>query len=373
MRRGSVRLAALAAGPLCVLALAAPAMAAGNPPLPGKLPAGLHAAAPRVAGKISPSARAGYFASSGSSSYNSSGGAVTMTNPSTGGYTVTFAGLGGITGGNVEISDQSTDTCVVGGWGPVGSDLTVNVFCYTYAGVLANAEFMLTVTQPIAAPHGALAYDWNYKTASSYTPVGAYQYNSAGKHNTIAHLGTGQYKVTMPGVATTGTNGTVKVSGYGLGGGDCQLLQWGATSAGEVAFVNCYAASGARQDRLFTIAYAKGNNIMGQNSLVTANALADQPAATAYIPRTQFDSVPGAKVSLAQYQQPHLWVALFAASSSTTSAGNIQVTPQGSSYAHCLVFNTGGGFTPIAEVGCVNGAGTAVVSSAYTLQYAATP
>lgn len=378
MKRGITRLLSFAAGPLCVLALAAPAGAASGPsagPIKPTRPAWDTWTAPATH-KLPPSALAGFFNSNGGtgSSYNSSGGSVVWSSSGVGLNHLVFTGLGGITGGNVEVSSESEDTCTVDGWGPSSGNLTVDVYCYSYAGVLQNADFSVTVTQPTSPPHGALAYDWIASKAKSYSLSGQYQYNSANHANSVTHLGIGQYKINMPGVGTLGTSGTVKVSAYNSGAGDCQLKSWGGTSTGEAIFVNCYSATGTPQNRQFVVSYARGNNVMGQDSLTDANALADQPASSAYIPHTQFDSHAGATVSMSQFEEPHVWLVIFAAvgghpSNTNGGAGNVQVTPQNGSYTHCFMFESSSGFSPEAAVACLNNSGH-IVSSKYTVQWA---
>ncbi len=374
MKWSTIRLSSLVAGTLCVISLGLPASAAGDSaPLTGaKWP---HAT-------TTPSALAGFidanFPSVSSLQYNSSGGPVTLSQSATGVYQVVFAGLGAITGGNVEISaEDEVDTCAVGNWTSTGGNLDVSVDCYNYAGVADNAIFSLIVTQPTTAPHGALAYDWNYNSTASYAPGGVYQYNSAHTKNYVTHLGTGQYKVTMPGVGTTGTSGTVKVSAYGAGGGDCQLLNWSGTAAGaEVIYVNCYSASGARQNRQFDVVYAKSNNLMGQNGLIDGNVLASKPGIPAYLPKTQYLSRSGAVADLAE-DSPTSYQVLFAALQAHPGVapgadGNVQVTAQGSSYAHCVAWEYNAQYTPVVAVACVNNSGF-LVKSKFTIQWVSTP
>jgi hypothetical protein len=366
---GHGRLLTLAAATLCTLSVAAPAAAA----------AGHQATAAQRAGAArislgSASALAGYFESSGTSSraYNSTGGTVTAANLTTGEYRVDFAGLSHITGGNAEVTSFSGGaTCSVYEWLPNPPYLQVWVTCYTFSGTPVNANFSVIVTQPRTRPHGVLDYDWIQFPARSYTLRGAYQYNSSGGRNTIRHYGAGRYIVTMPGPPPSGT-GTVKVSAYNAAAGDCQLDKWSGTRHGIVIYVDCYAASGARQNRQFTVVYARDNNLMGQNGKTDANALADRSSTAIYQPHVQYDSHRGARVTQALLT-PGQYVTFFAGSRGPAGdpnggGGNVQVTPQGGNYTHCVVENQTQEFTPYAFVECENNSGHPV-NSKYTVQW----
>ncbi len=133
-------------------------------------------AQPPPAQRITPSAIAGYFSngngSGSNTSYDSAGGTVTSSNPSTGVFSVVFGGLGTVTIGNVELPESSEDTCTVVDWNSDGTDLTVDVECYDYPGNPANGTFRLTATKPTRLPQGALAYDWNSLPARVLHPKG---------------------------------------------------------------------------------------------------------------------------------------------------------------------------------------------------------
>jgi hypothetical protein len=119
------------------------------------------------------------------------------------------------------------------------------------------------VTDPASAPPGTFDYAWDSMPAGSGTLNNGYEYNSAGMSDTVRHLGTRRYQVTFEGPASSGTHGTVKVSAYGPGAGDCAASGWHGTGAGQVIDVNCYKASGALGNRDFDITYAGRTHLMG--------------------------------------------------------------------------------------------------------------
>jgi hypothetical protein len=371
MRRGRLAIVPLVVGPLLGLAAALPA-AAGTIPVPNlpALPGHSHARSAITIPERSPSAMAGFVlwdnpGVNHQTTYNSRGGVVSVTPSSTGVYRADFHLLG-FPGGDVQVSALD-GTCSVFGWFPSGGDLMVDVDCYDAAGAPANQAFYLMVTQPTGAAHGVIDYDWAYKGHGKLT--GGYQFNSSHKTNSIAHPGTGRYVVTMPGPRVIGANtGTVKVSAYGAGAGNCLLAGWRSTRTGQQISVDCFAASGARQDRLFTVEYVRGNNLMGINGKIDANALANGSAAL-YQPRVQFDSGRRAKVTVIHLDRG-LYEVVFVGSNPTShfsgGLGHLQFTAVGTTYRGCG-FTILPSHTPFALVGCTSPAGP--INTAFTIQW----
>lgn len=363
------RLLPLAIGPLCALALAVPA-SAGTARQAGATPAA-----------TSKSALSGYVRNSSSiphTTYNSTGGGASITHGSTGQYVVKFPGLSGAATGNFQVTPVYTSNapsiCDLEDLGTSGTTLELLVGCWDLSGNPRDSDFTLSVTKPTAAPRGALAYTADLKPSMSYIPSGQLQYNSAHHNNKITHLGTGQYKVTMPGVGTTGTTGTAKVTAYSGTGGSCQLKSWSGTSAGEVIYVSCYSSGGSLADTAFGLVYAKSNNIMGQNPLIDANALDAKPtSATAFSPVVQYDSKTGAKVKILGTSTPGIYLVKFNGSAGHVSrvnggGGDVQVSAQGSTLTDCTIIGWAATSTPEAEVVCFSHGG-GVKASKFTVQW----
>ena len=215
--------------------------------------------------------------------YNSAGEGITVTPTATGQYDVYVEGLAPVAGkAIVEVTPygSSNDTCSVQYWDASSISLLAHVDCYTaVGGVPANTAFDLLVTHPSTTPHGVFDYAWNYMATGSGTLHG-YQYNSSRDANKVQHLGTGRYQITFVGPKSSGMRGTVKVSPYGAGAGDCGPVSWHGTTHGEVILVNCYAPAGALQNREFSVTYASANNLLGQSGIAGANALANHPTTT---------------------------------------------------------------------------------------------
>jgi hypothetical protein len=293
-------------------------------------------------------------------------GAITVTRSSAGQYEVDLPNLSAVTGGMVQVTPyDSKDTCAVGGWGPSESDLLVYVSCYSLRGHPADSLFDLIVTQPVTAPPGAFDYSWVYQDARSATLTGQYQYNSANKSNLVRHLGKGRYEVTFSGPASKGTRGTVKVSAYGSGAGDCAASGWHGTSKGVVVDVNCYTSSGKPVNREFDVTYANRTNLMGLADFPTANALVTAAGKV----QTQYDSAHTAHVTVVHHRRG-LYRVQLVGTTEAAGGGDIQVSPVTGSKDHCTVVDWQGGTNvkTVATVQCFDRHGHSV-NSAFTLQF----
>lgn len=363
------RLLPLIIGPLSALAMAVPASA------------GTAQQARPAATPASSSAVAGYLSTGTTphSTYNSAGKGGSVTHNGTGQYTVTFPGLAKAASGDFQVTPIYTSgapsVCDISDVGTSSGDLSVLVGCFDLSGNPRDSNFNVTVTKPASAPHGALAYAADLAPANTFTPTGPFQYNSAHKSNHITHLGTGQYRVTMPGVGSTGAKGTVKVTPYASNGNQCQLQSWGATGTAESIVIDCYsAAAGTPADTGFAVVYARSNNIMGQNALIDANALDAKPtAAGTFWPAVQYDSKSGAKVRVAGTGTPGIYLVEFNGSTghitkANGGGGDVQVTAQGSTESDCLLAGWAPTPSPSAEVVCFSHGG-GVQASEFTVQW----
>jgi hypothetical protein len=193
-------------------------------------------------------------------SFNSSGGAISVTRQGIGNYGVTFAGLGGGLNSNAVASAFGTgpDFCSVGGWfSSNGSDVEVDVLCFNKAGNPADHSFTAlyqarTHSDP-ATP--TVAFLWaNEPTASNYTPDLDYQFNSANGTNTIVRSSAGNYVATLPFLTHPG--GTVIVTAFAIAAAHCQVTDWGSLSTGTIVYVNCTNGEGVSTDEEFSLVYS---------------------------------------------------------------------------------------------------------------------
>ncbi len=192
-------------------------------------------------------------------SYNSSGGGISITRHSKGNYTVDFAGLGNSLNSDVQVNGYGADSdfCNVEGWGGNGTDVEINVLCYTKAGVATDHFFTLLYQARTSsdATKPTVAFLWaNQPTTASYTPSTTYQYNVTGGTNTITRSGTGNYSANLPGLTTTG--GTVIVTAYGGSPTHCQVTDWNSGGSGTNVNVNCTNTAGVATDSMFDLVYS---------------------------------------------------------------------------------------------------------------------
>jgi hypothetical protein len=152
----ALTMAVAAAGTVATL----PAAAAGQPDLAH------HAAGrlvPHVAATVPvPTAMAGYAWSgdaTGFFSYNA--GAVSVSHPSTGAYSVFFGGIGGPPTGTVDVTPYRTSgMCGPNVWGAQGANWRATVFCDSLGGALQDGAFTVAVTYPISTPSGVFDFDF---------------------------------------------------------------------------------------------------------------------------------------------------------------------------------------------------------------------
>jgi hypothetical protein len=209
-----------------------------------------------------PAASSSYTPDTGYS-YNSSGGTITITPYGAGEYYVEFGGLYDGSPDDVQVTAYNTSGyCTANSWYGSGTTMYIFVECFDKNGSAANNYFTL-LYQSHSTTFGTadvgLAYLWaNDRTTGSYTPSSYYSYNSTGGTNTIRRHSTGNYTVTLPGLTKTG--GDVQVteySGYSEPA-RCNVVEWGASSAGTKINVKCYNTSGEPADEYFNLLYGVG-------------------------------------------------------------------------------------------------------------------
>jgi hypothetical protein len=296
--------------------------------------------------------------------FNGEVGSITSTKVSTGDWNVTLDDLGAMTGGMVHVTPYDADgTCAVGSWKPTGSNLTVNVRCYSLSGHPASMLFDLLVAQPTTPPAGVFDYAFVYRDTNTGALTGRYQYSTAHKIALVKHLGTGRYQLTFPGSAPAGTKGVVKVSAYGAGAGDCQTSGWTGGPSRLVVGVDCYTAAGKPVNRKFDVTYVSRTNLMGPG-FATVNAYI---SAAGHV-QAQVDSLPKAHVAVV-----HTKTGLYTVNLNGTpeSGGDVQISPVNSRDEHCVVDSWEDESTSTAVfVSCFDNKGHPV-NSGFTLEFVA--
>lgn len=342
----------------------------------GCLPAATAGAATAVQARRAPSALAGYVWSTSTApsgpiaSYYAydPGGPVTVVKQFPGFYQVTFAGLGSIVGPSFAVTTyDALATCNPVLQGSSAGNFGVDVQCSSFSGTAEDARFDLAITKA-TDPKGV----FDYATVGRFYGrlTGPFDYNSSHKVNSVRHLGAGLYQVSMPGPATTGTTGTVQVTDDSTADSACEVTGWHGTRAGQVIGVDCFSDTGARHNEVFTITYARGNNLLGLNGATAADAFASRPTAARYQPATQYDSHRHARVivvrlGLGSYQVTFRG----SAGPASSNGGHVQLSTIGHTDDHCyVVYWAQQQVDPYARVDCVTSQG-APADSPFTIQW----
>src|SRR5579872_3122969 len=150
-------------------------------------------------------------------SWNSIGGANTISRSGTGLYRVTFGGLAAPgkalgNGGTVQVTASGFDNayCNPRIWSAVNADIAVDVACFNPAGNPMDTHFLVTFATDVAfgvnvaSDQNLGAYAWaDQQSAANYTPSTIYSLNTSGKPISITRSGTGAYVVNFGGLQAT--------------------------------------------------------------------------------------------------------------------------------------------------------------------------
>jgi len=188
-------------------------------------------------------------------SFNSSGGAIKITRSGVGTYSVRFAGLNAVSGGNVLVTayGSGSETCKVVSWNHIG-DFLADVRCFNHLGNPVDTMYTVRVGVNNAA-FGKNGYAWaNNPASASYTPDATYSFNSSGGAISITRSGIGNYAVQFAGLGGGTVGGNVLVTAYGSGSETCKVASWNfAAGVNFVANVRCFTAAGVAVDTRYTI------------------------------------------------------------------------------------------------------------------------
>jgi len=327
-----------------------------------------------------PSARSGYAWSAGGTaptcdtapySFNSSGGLVCVHNDNGGAgqSQASFAGLPKFRPANAEVTTYSADgTCRINGWRGFKQSVVVNVACFSFSGIPQDGEYTVLITSPASRPRGVLDFAGVVLGRRGPAVPAAFSFNSSHRVNKVKSLGKGRYQVTFPGPAARGTTGVVHVSGWVSG--TCEVTAWHGTPSGEVVDIGCHDSRGKFLDLPFDVTYVRGNNLMGLNGATDANAYAGRPAAPSpYQPADQYDSAPGARVTVARIATGEYKVTLAGSGGRyRANGGDVQVSSVGTHDDHCQTLGWVQGKTPVAYVQCFTNGGV-TTNSPFTIEW----
>ncbi|MFI1993576.1 hypothetical protein [Actinoplanes sp. NPDC020271] len=182
--------------------------------------------------------------------YNSAGGINSADREDVGSYVVYFGRQEQAAGGTVKVSavGEAATVCGVERWFtyPEGNYLAVRVRCRDAAAQAVDSRFAVSFT--VGADGGAYLRA-DRPSEAGYTATGDYQFNGAGRSNTVSRAAVGHYLVSLPGVLADG--GNVQVTPY-AGDAVCVVDPRDRNSAVRVV---CRGPSGTPVDAQFLLAY----------------------------------------------------------------------------------------------------------------------
>jgi hypothetical protein len=216
------------------------------------------------------------------------------------------------------------------------------------------------------APNG-VAWLWAEQpdAAGAYTPNTLYSYNSSGKGVTVTPIATGQYKVSLPGLKSTGATNAM-VTAYGTSG-YCVVQNWEAATATVSVRVRCYDKDGKAANARFTLLYQTPTDSFGDAGTGLAFVLADQLKTESYTPEAavSYNSTGGTNTILREKRGRYM-VNL---PGLTTIGGTVIVSAYGPNPARCKISNWGQDADGThAEVYCFDDKGVAG-DAQFTLLY----
>jgi hypothetical protein len=303
-----------------------------------------------------------------------------VTRTGTGVYAVTFPNLasyGGQSGSAAATAVGTTgEHCTVSSWSANGTpDVTVTVRCFDAAGAPADSVFDAGYIRPTSSS-APFAYLWaEDAAAASYTPSTYHQFNSTGATNTIVRHSTGDYTVTLPGLASAGV--TVKVTGFSSVASYCKAADWDAVGADEHVDVLCFDSTGAPADVRFTLAFADDTSILADGA-ASAYVWGNDAAAPSYTPNSayQYNSTGAtntiARTATGRYTVtlPGLGTQLF-----SSNPGFVHVTAHHTTSKRCELVGHHRGYAPAGgsiplyiDIACSTAAGTPS-DSKFVVQY----
>jgi hypothetical protein len=214
-------------------------------------------------------------------------------------------------------------------------------------------------TQQALAPGSAAGFVWASSTTGSYPASPSYSHNSSGGTNTITNLATGQYRVDFPGLGSI-VGGDVQVTAYGSGSERCKVYYWTSVGSTLQVYINCYTATGAPTNTLFTANYVRRNDYPG---IEGAYVWAHDPSSASYTPISTYSwNSTGGAIGISH--TPGSGVYTVALGGQNLSGGTVEVTAYGSGNSYCKVGSWGG--TSVTVV-CFNGSTGAAADSQFDM------
>jgi hypothetical protein len=197
--------------------------------------------------------------------------------------TVRFRGIGFFKGGVVHATAVTGQFawCDAQRWRPVGGAELVTVRCYRKGGVPVFVPFTVTFTASSGTLPGGLAYAYVYDTGAGV----ASSFNSKGLPNKVTALGTGVWRVRLPGPGPATASGGVQVTAVNPTAPTvCDVGGQAWTTTAQTIIVRCYALGGVPHTSGWTLSYERGRAITGAKPSHFAYTVNNNPLLPLYVP-----------------------------------------------------------------------------------------
>jgi hypothetical protein len=182
-------------------------------------------------------------------------------------------------GGVVHVTAVSSTPawCQVQKWHPSGVNEAAVVRCFKPGGAPVFVPFSITFAASSKGPFPA-GRAYGYVHFEPATGIAA-RFNSAGGANQVAPGATGVWKVTLPGLGSSGLSGNVQVTAVNAAKpAKCELNGWAPSAAGQTFQVRCFNAGTSPLDTGWTLTYHSGRTVVGTQPKLFAYTFDNQPS-----------------------------------------------------------------------------------------------
>jgi hypothetical protein len=167
--------------------------------------------------------------------------------------------------------------CQAQKWGRSGTDEIVAVRCFGVGGKPIFVPFVVMFTQSTKGPFPA-GRAYGYVQAGPGPGITT-SFNSAGGANAVAHLGTGIWRVTLPGLGSPGPAGGIQVTAVNPAvPAKCEVAAWASAAAAQRIEVRCFNGLATPLNTSFTLSYQRGRAIMGTQPKLFGYTFDNNPA-----------------------------------------------------------------------------------------------
>lgn len=181
-------------------------------------------------------------------------------------------------GGVVHVTAVSANPawCQVQKWRPSGANEAAVVRCFKPGGAPVFVPFSINFASSSKGPFPA-ARAYGYVHFEPATGIVA-RFNSAGGSNQVVPGATGVWKVTLPGLGSSGLAGNVQVTPVDpTKPAKCELNGWAPSAAGQTFQVRCFNAGTVPLKTGWTLTYHKGRTVLGTQPKLFAYTFDNHP------------------------------------------------------------------------------------------------